>query len=131
MDAALSPVTVLKDFIDATDLFAKKISDREIAIYDFVSHGFLNHRLSSVLKTLPRWMYQQSSESMDPDFFNEEIDFIALIPSGEDDKMWLLAHWNGRRLQKQIEAPMKTANMDERRRQYFAEMALIEFVKNL
>ncbi len=131
VDEALKSVTVLKDFADALDLLAKKISDREIAIYDFVSQGFLQHRLSPVLKAHPRWMYQQSLEPMDPDFFNEEIDFMALLPAASDDQMWLLAHWNGRRLQKQIEAPMKAANMDERRRQYFAEMALIEFVKNL
>lgn len=129
IDAALASITVLKDFTDAASLFAQKISNREIAIYDFVSEGFLNHRLAAVLKTLPRWMYQQSTEPMDPDFFNEEIDFMALIPS-QDDQMWLLANWNGKRLQKQIEAPMKTANMIERRRQYFAEMSLIEFVKN-
>lgn len=128
VDEALKSLTVLKDFTDAVDLFSEKISTREIAIYDFVSQGFLNHRLSSALKTLPRWMYQQSLDAMDPDFFSEEIDFMALIPASED-QIWLLAHWNGARLQKQIEAPMKTVNMSERRRQYFAEMALIEFIK--
>jgi nicotinamide-nucleotide amidase len=129
VDQVLSAITVMRDFTDVVNLVSKKIAKGEIAIYDFVSQGFLHHRLSSALKSHPNWMYKQGSEAMDSDFFVEERDFLALLPISEDQAL-LIANWGGHSLQKQLEAPMKSKLMNERRLQYFAEMALIEFSKN-
>lgn len=130
VDQALSTITMLKDFADVADLFAQKIAKRELAIYDFISDGFLLHRLGSALKAHPNWMYKQGTEPMDSDFFTEEQNFMALLPA-PNDQVWLLANWNNKTLQKLLDSPIKSVLMNERRRQYFTEMALIEFVKNL
>lgn len=127
VDAALAPITMLRDFQDVTELFRDKTRDQEFVIYDFVSNGFLLSRLSHVLKTHPEWSYKQSPHPVDSDFFTNEQNFLALIPDG-DDRCWAIGDWNGTKLQQNIEAPMKSKLMGERRRQYFAEMSLLHFV---
>ena len=129
VDQALATITVLKDFSDIVSLFGKKVEGHEFAIYDFATHGYLHNRLAPVLKAHPNWMYKQGGETLDSDFFSEEQDFLALLPAGDNHAV-LMANWRGHRIQKQLESPMKSNLMTERRRQYFAELALLEFVKN-
>lgn len=131
VNLALMHITALRDFKDVTELFRTYLGQEEFVIYDFVTQGFLLNRLSPVLKSKPNWTFRQSPDSMDSDFFAGEKNFLALLPdrnSNNENNCWLLGEWNGVQIQKNIEAPMKSNLMLERRRQYFAEMALLFFV---
>jgi nicotinamide-nucleotide amidase len=132
VDHALKDITVLKDFQDITVLFSEKIQNTDFAIYDFVSGGFLHYRLSQQLKKQKNWMWKENSEPMDPDFFTDEQNFLALIPVNDFESI-LMFEFFGQRQSIQIEitqTSLKSALMKERRNQYFAEMALLEFVKS-
>ncbi len=131
VEAALADITILRDFQEVTDLMITKIKNTDFAIYDFVSNGFLHHRLSPNLKKVTSWMWkdQKNGEAMDSDFFSEETNFLALLPASEFECI-VLFDLNGRRRTLQIEAPMKSELMSERRKQYFAEMAMVEFVRS-
>jgi nicotinamide-nucleotide amidase len=134
VDLGLTKVTVLRDFADAAELVARRLATGKtstpFAFYDFVSHGFLHHRLSPHLKSVKTWLWKQSLPEDAPtvDFFNDEQEFLALLPQTEDTATLIIDH-AGRRLQKLLEAPMKSPLMKERRGQYFAECALIELAQ--
>lgn len=131
VDQALKQITVLKNFEDVTDLFVGLAQKTDFAFYDFVTEGFLHHRLSSNLRKFKNWMWKESSESMDSDFFSDERNFLALIPIN-DLECALIFEFAGRRSALQIEitqTSLKSELMKERRKQYFAEMALLEFVR--
>ncbi len=132
INQALNPITMLRDFENITDVFAKKTAAVDFAFYDFVSGGFLHSRLSSYLKKYKNWMWKQSQRPLDTDFFNEEENFLALFP--QDDKHLkavVIGHFNNKRFSLSLETPPNYSLMPERRQQYFAEMAMIEFVKRL
>ena len=126
----LAPITVARNFEDAAEMVAKKLADIDFTFYDFVSEGFLHSRLSPFLRNLPRWSFKQSDTPLSVDFFENEDDFLALIPY-EEDKCIVCYSVDGRLEQIAVEAPMKSELMSERRKQYFAEMALIELKKGL
>ena len=128
VDAAISKITVLKNFEDITQKFSALTEKTDFAFYDFVTHGFLHHRLSSQLKKHKHWMWKQSTESMDSDFFSEEQNFLALIPVNEFECS-LMFEFKGVRKSVKIETQITSPLMTERRKQFFTEMALLEFVK--
>lgn len=125
VDEVLETITVAKDFSDAVQLCSEKIKNVDFTFYDFVSDGYLHGRLSKQLNLLKNWSFKQSRNAPAVDMFEHEDDFLALFPY-EDDKCILIHSLSGVRRLKTIEAPMKVPLMDERRRQYFAEMALVE-----
>lgn len=125
VDKQLAPMTVSRDFEDVSRLVPTKLRNTDFTFYDFVSGGHLQHRLSSHLKSMKRWSFKQSDEPPSPDFFEGEDHFLALLPY-ENNMCVIVFSTNGQLNQKIIEAPMKSPLMEERRRQYFAEMALIE-----
>ncbi len=144
VEKVIEKITVLRDFQEATSLLVGLIKDTEFAFYDFTTHGFLHHRLSSRLKNIKRWLWREgtSADAPDVDFFHEEKNFIALLPdqeavienlseatSNQQLKCRVLFDLNGRKGSALIEAPMRSPLMQERRRQYFAEMAMLVFVK--
>lgn len=128
IEKQLAPITVARNFEDAAEMVAKKLTDTDFTFYDFVSEGFLHSRLSPFLKNMPRWSFKQSDTPLSVDFFENEDDFLALIPY-EEDKCIVCYSIDGRLEQIAVEAPMKSELMSERRKQYFAEMALIELKK--
>ena len=126
VDEVLEKVTVARDFSDAALLCFDKIQSIDFTFYDFVSEGYLHQRLSPLLKRLKNWSFKQSSVAPSVDMFAHEDDFLALFPY-DDDKCIVVQSLNGVRSLKTIEAPMKAPLMNERRKQYFSEMALLEF----
>ena len=132
INQALNPITVLRDFENITDVLAKKTAAVDFAFYDFVSGGFLHTRLSTHLKKYKNWMWKQSQRPLDTDFFNEEENFLALFPQdNHHEKAVVIGHFNNKRFSLSLETPSNYSLMPERRQQYFAEMAMIEFVKRL
>ena len=132
INQALNPITVLRDFESITDVLAQKTSHVDFAFYDFVSGGFLHSRLSGYLKKYKNWMWKQSQRPLDTDFFNEEENFLALFPQdNKHEKAVVIGHFNNKRFSLSLETPSNYSLMPERRQQYFAEMAMIEFVKRL
>lgn len=132
INQALNPITVLRDFENITDVLAQKTAAVDFAFYDFVSGGFLHTRLSGYLKKYKNWMWKQSQRPLDTDFFNEEENFLALFPQDDKhEKAVVIGHFNNKRFSLSLEAPANYSLMPERRQQYFAEMAMIEFAKRL
>lgn len=125
VESALSNITVARDFVDIGTLCRNKITHLDFTFYDFVSAGYLHSRLSNELKNIKTWSFKQSNQTPDADLFEQEDNFLALL-GYEFDKCIVICSINGSRTQKIIDAPMKSLNMEERRRQYFAEMALVE-----
>ncbi len=131
VDHALKDITVLKNFDDITELFSNLTQKTDFAFYDFVSDGFLHYRISNQLKKYKNWMWKESDQPMDSDFFADEQNFLALIPVNDLESI-VMFEFQGHRKSVKIEVlqpSLKSEPMKERRKQYFAEMAMLEFVK--
>lgn len=128
IDLALKDITITRDFADVLDLIITRIEKLDFTFYDFVSQGYLHSRLSAKARGLNNWSYKQSDSAPAADMFEHEDDFLALLPFDETQAVVMLS-CQGLRGQKTLEAPMKSELMSERRRQYFAEMALVELFK--
>ena len=125
VDKVLNDITVARDFTDVAKKVSEKLADVDFTFYDFTTEGYLHTRLSPHLKNIKNWSFKQSASILSLDMFENEDDFMALIPY-EEDKCIAAFCVDGLRRQLTIEAPMKSALMGERRKQYFAEMALVE-----
>lgn len=126
VDSMLHEITIAKDFKDLAEIISTKIKAVDFTFYDYVTTGYLQNRLSPFLKTHPNYSWKQSSDKPLADLFDQEENFMALLPM-ETDKSLLIYEFGGRRKQYIIEAPMKSSYMAERRKQYMAEMALAHF----
>ncbi len=132
VDHALAHVTFSRDFSDVATKVFQLIAEQDFTFYDFISNGYLHARLSPFLKNQKQWSFKQArTTDITIDFFEHEDDFLALLPFEDDQKCLLVYSLNEERGQKTIEAPMKSTLMSERRKQYFSEMALVEFIKGL
>ncbi len=128
VDKTLSNITLTKDSVDIAEMAVQKLQQTDFAFYDFVSKGFLHTRLEKYLKQIPNWSWKQSDSEVNVDLFANEENFLALLPMNENESL-ILFEFNGKRHQKIVKAPMQSALMQERRRQYFAELALAYFCK--
>ncbi len=128
----LKEITVTRDFKDVAVQVMHLISSTDFTFYDFLSQGYLHTRLSPHFKNRQQWSFKQAApKEITPDFFENEDDFLALLPYEEFKCLVMFnVRSNGARGQKVIEAPMKSAAMVERRLQYFSEMALVELLKS-
>ena len=102
-----------------------ELKNIEFTFYDYVTDGFLHSRLAPQLRNQRRWSWQQTEMAPPIDFFDGEENFLALVPLKED-QIVVITDFQGQKKQWTIEAPMKAPLMLERRKQYFAEMALIK-----
>ena len=127
-EEVLQTITVARDFTDAMMQVCEKIRALDFTFYDFVTNGYLHGRVATQLAQIKSWSFKQSETAPSVDMFSHEDDFLGLFPY-EDDKCILVFSINGKRSLKTLEAPMKAPLMLERRRQYFAEMALIELAR--
>jgi nicotinamide-nucleotide amidase len=125
IEKTLNEITVARDFTDVAKKVSEKLADVDFTFYDFTTEGYLHTRLSPFLKNIKNWSFKQSSSILSLDMFENEDDFITLLPF-EEDKCVVVFCVDGLRRQFTIEAPMKSSLMAERRKQYFAEMALVE-----
>lgn len=127
----LKKITITRDFEDVAATLTQKILNTDFTFYDFVSKGYLHSRLSPQLKKVKQWSFKQSEpKDITLDFFEDEDNFLALLPY-EEFTSFVVGSFQGNRFQKVLEAPMKSTFMQERRQQYFSEMALVEFVKEM
>lgn len=132
IDNALASITALKNFTDITLAFSKLTANTEFGFYDFVSGGFLHYRLANELKKYKNWVWKESLQPLDTDFFSHEENFIALFPQHDNlERAVVMGNLNGQGFTVELTAPSTSPLMIERRKQYFAEMALITFVKQI
>ena len=129
VDEDLKPICVGRDFFDVVQSVVSIIKNRDFTFYDFVSDGYLHSRLSPAFRGLPNWSFKQSKAQPAVDLFENEDNFLALMPF-EEDQCILIHSLDGKRRQKAIVAPMKSPLMAERRHQYYSEMALVEFARS-
>ena len=129
IERGLASITVARDFTDVAKVALDKIQDLDFTFYDYISEGYLHNRLSPFLKKLKSWSFKQSDSLLSADMFENEDNFLALLPY-EENQCIVIFSIDGQVTQKTIEAPMKAKLMSERRRQYFAEMALVELSRS-
>jgi nicotinamide-nucleotide amidase len=133
IDHALSSITVLKNFDNASQVFFNILGSTPFAFYDFVTDGSLHKSLSESLNETQNWLWKQVSsqttESFEADFFQEEENFISLTPVNEKS-IYFQADLNGKKHSRVLECPDRLVNMPRRKQMYFAELALIEFIRN-
>ncbi len=129
LNEKLTPITIARNFEDIAERLTTKIALADFTFYDFLTKGFLHARLSPYLKNVKQWSFKQSAPTdLTVDFFDNEENFLALLPYEEFS--CIVAYGVGPvRGQMILEAPMRSAPMLERRLQYFSEMALVEVTR--
>lgn len=129
VEKALAPMTVLRNFEKAAELWTNIIQKTDFAFYDFATQGALHQSLAENLKKQSNWMWKQSPITMESDFFTDEENFMALI-NADQKNVHLMADLNGKKMLKNISVPERLLTVPGRRNQYVAEMSLIELVAN-
>lgn len=135
IEKALSSVTVLRDGEDATNLWLKALPTGDVLIQDEVTGSYLQQRLSPVLRSTPStstltWITgprQKEAASASPKKAQPGLQQFWISPVSETQARVGWAHGTQVRWT-DIEAPMKSPLMAERRRQYFAELALLTWL---
>jgi nicotinamide-nucleotide amidase len=125
IEKGLSSITVSRDFLDVAELSLEKIKGLDFTFFDYVTGGYFHNRLSTYNRLLKNWSFRQGFEAPTVDFFENEDNFLALLPF-EEDRCIILFSIDGIRRLVNCEAPMKAPLMSERRKQFYAESALIE-----
>jgi len=129
LDAALRPYTVVRDGDDAAELLARKLATvSSLALVDEVTGQFLMNRLMPSLRTFmteKSWSFSRNRDTKSP----AEVHLHIL--SRDEHTCDVGLEYRGRILRDTVTTPYKTANMKERRHQYFAEKALLFWLKNL
>ncbi|AFY00877.1 competence/damage-inducible protein A [Bdellovibrio bacteriovorus] len=126
---ALQFCTLARDGEDAAEIFADKLKQiPSLCVIDEVTGQFLMNRLMPVLRgfmTDQMWSFSKSREVKSPAGLH-----LHVLPKDEHSCEVSL-EYKGRKVKDFVTSPYKSANMKERRHQYFAEMALIFWVRNL
>ncbi|MGZ3692312.1 MAG: competence/damage-inducible protein A, partial [Pseudobdellovibrio sp.] len=84
IERTLAPITIARDFADVAKLALDKIQDLDFTFYDFISEGYLHNRLTPFLKKLKSWSFKQSDSLLSADMFENEDNFLALLPYEEN-----------------------------------------------
>ncbi|WP_374078853.1 competence/damage-inducible protein A [Bdellovibrio bacteriovorus] len=126
---ALQFCTIARDGDDAAELFAESLKTiPSICVIDEVTGQFLMNRLMPVLRgfmTEQSWSFSKSRKVKSP------ADLHLHVLPKDEHSCEVSLEYRGRKVKDYVTGPYKTANMRERRHQYFAEMALIFWLKNL
>lgn len=126
---ALQFCTVARDGQDAAEIFAQILkSVKSICLIDEVTGSFLMNRLMPVLRgfmTDQMWSFSKTRTVKSP------ADLHLHIFPKDEHSCEVSLEYRGRKVKDVIVGPYRSMNMRERRHQYFAEMALIFWIKNL
>lgn len=126
---ALQFCTITRDGEDVAERFAEAIKNiPSVCVIDEVTGQFLMNRVMPVLRdfmTDKMWSFARSRDVKSPADLH-----LHLFPKDENSCEVQLHH-RGRILKDYISSPYRTVNMKARRHQYFAEMALIFWLRNL
>lgn len=126
---ALQFCTITKDQADVAELFARKLgSVKSLNITDTVTGQFLMNRLMPVLRN---YMTQQTWSFSNTQNSSSLADLNLAIFAKDEHSCEVHMDYKGRKIKDLIDSPYKTSNMKDRRHQYFSEMALIFWLKNL
>lgn len=132
IDQALDSITVSRDFQDILKDVFVSLSDQQFVFYDYFSDGYWLERLTPYLKKQPNFLYSQGADAPNSDFFLDETNFLALLPYEEDKAIALFDHPGkaGRKTgQLILEFPFKSKAMEDRRKIFLSEMALVDFFR--
>ncbi len=125
---ALSQCLVTRDGEDLAESFAKKVSTfSAFTLVDQVSGSFLTNRL---LAPLRQQMAQQKWTLTNTSLKDTADLHLEILPQGEL-ACEVSFEFRGRKVRDGITAPYHAANMKERRLQFFAEKALVFWLRHL
>lgn len=126
---ALKFCTVSRDEVDPAQLFAKQLSTiKSVCITDEVTGQFLVNRLMPVMR---RYMTERSWTFSKDKNVQVAADLKLWIYQKNEHTCEVGLNHKGRILKDELTSPYKTTNMRERRKQHFAEFAIIFWLKNL
>lgn len=129
LTAALQDSTIARDGADVAELFALKLKQLNSTCFiDEVTGQFLMNRLMPVLRhymTHHMWTFSKSRDVESP----AELK-LWILPK-EENTCEVGFYHQGRTLRDFVSSPYPTANMRERRHQYFAEVAILFWLRNL
>lgn len=129
LTTALQAYTVARDAQDAAELFAAAIKDvSSFSVVDEVTGQFLINRLLPVLRNYMsknEWSFSKTRTTQ------ARADLHLAVLPYDEHSCEVRFEYKGRVVKDFVSTPYKTMNMKERRHQYFAEMALLFWLKNL
>lgn len=129
LDQALKFCTISRDEDDVLDLFIKKLSSiKSMMIVDQVTGPFLMNRLmtaSRSLMTEKKWHFGNTLSA------ECSVELLLSLTNKDEHSCEVCMEYKKRKFKTIISSPYKTMTMQERRRQYFAEMALVFWLANL
>ena len=131
VDAAIGSLTVLRNGEDAAEILSRIFSGFEhVYIQDEIPGSFLLHRLFPFCKHLLRdRKLSFSSHVLDVDLPERSL-FLSLREDGSSSAVASL-HFKGQTRSQYFMSPYKSALLKEREQQFYAEMALIFWMKEL
>lgn len=127
LEQALKAITISRDGEDLVETLAAKLAKASSFHFaDEASDGFLLNRIQPLFKKISgvNWSFANRDTSA-----SSEI-VLKLLSSGENQARATLNHGENF-FAEEFSSPYKTTNMLERRKQYFAERALIFWARNL
>lgn len=128
IEQALKTWTVVRDGQDVLKQLAKKIQSEKIAglcIIDELSGTFLNHRIQPLVKEMSSINKGRFAFATHWLPRTDERDCVLALRSIEENLAEVSMIHKGQSRKDLVHSPYTTMNMAERRKQYFAEYALI------
>jgi molybdenum cofactor synthesis domain-containing protein len=125
---ALSHCLVTRDQQDVPELLAlalKKYSS--LSIQDSVTGTYLFNRLTPVTREFIKkntWSFSNSA-------IDDSAQLKLFIEHRDEHSCWVILEKGGQRMKDILEAPYKSPLMSERRLQYFAELAMIFWLRHI
>lgn len=143
IDQSLADITVLKNSEDIAEIFCQRLLHYEkVFIQDEATDGFLAHRIQNHWKQALRQTELHFSNKLTnlklTDLDSKKSQVLALQlrrlgPHLAESTLMISVKGQGQKigLNHKLKSPYQTDNMIERSRQMFAELALIEWIKNI
>jgi nicotinamide-nucleotide amidase len=143
IDQTLAAITVLRNSEDIAEIFCQRLLNYEkVYIQDEATDGFLAHRIQNHWKQVLRQTELHFSNKITSlklaDLDSKKSQVLAvqlrrLEPHLAESSLMISVKGHGQKigLNHKLQSPYQTDNMIERSRQMFAELALIEWIKNI
>ncbi len=134
LDVALKEYTITKDGKDIAHSLLQKLEGyKNFSICDEATGSFLLNRVLPLLKNSTKKMSWQFITDAPTEFEQTSNKYeVSIYIRETSDNSYMLEIKKGKKSHKaEIQTPYKTQNMLERRKQYIAELALIEWLQFL
>lgn len=138
LEKALAPITALRNGENLAPKLASKLERfKKISLCDQTTGGFLAQRwleVASHLKNPKAWIFSSGFEANPPSTVEEDELYLWLRsenPTSTDSAKFSWRRGSGPWQERELISRLKSGEMTQRRRQYFAELSLLELWQGL